>query len=98
MIEMDLETLQKGYPNIDPKALYELFPRIPVMDYPDLSEYSWEACHRGSLGGEALFLASEMAQELELAAGMHVLDLGCGHAASSMFLARQHGVSVIAED
>jgi SAM-dependent methyltransferase len=95
---MDLETLKKQYPNIDQEALYPHFPRIPVKDYPELSEYSWEDCHQGSLGGGALFLASEMAQKLELEAGMRVLDLGCGNASSSLFLAQHYGVSVTAAD
>lgn len=95
---MDLEKLLKQYPNIDTEELYEQFPRISLADYPELSGYSWETCHQGSLGGGALFLASEMAQKMELEAGMRVLDLGCGHATSSMFLAKHYGVTVIATD
>jgi hypothetical protein len=34
---MNLETLKKSYPNISLEELYELFPRIVVADYPDLS-------------------------------------------------------------
>ncbi|MBE7553916.1 MAG: methyltransferase domain-containing protein [Anaerolineales bacterium] len=95
---MNLEELKKNYPNIDLAELNELFPRIAMTDYPELSEYSWEACHHGSLGGGALFLASEMARKMDLEAGMRVLDLGCGHGASSIFLARHYGVTVVAAD
>jgi len=95
---MNLDKLKKNYPNIDLEELYELFPRIATADYPELSEYSWEACHQDSLGGGALFLASEMAQKMELKEGMRVLDLGCGRAASSIFLAKHHGATVVAAD
>lgn len=95
---MNLEELKRQYPDIPLKDLYELFPRVSVADYPELSEYSWEACHRDSLGGGALFLASEMARRLELEAGMRVLDLGCGRGASSIFMAKHYGVQVVAAD
>jgi hypothetical protein len=86
---MNLEKLKKNYPNIDLEELYALFPRIAMNDYPELSEYSWEACHQDSLGGGALFLASEMAQKMELEAGMRVLDLGCGR----VFLSIEKGTT-----
>jgi cyclopropane fatty-acyl-phospholipid synthase-like methyltransferase len=95
---MDLQKLKENYPNIESEELYMLFPRIDMSDYPELSEYSWEACHQGSLGSGALFLASEMAQKLELEAGMRVLDLGCGLGASSIFLAKHYAVTVFAAD
>ena len=95
---MNLEKLKKDYPNIDLKELYELFPRIAMTDYPELSEYSWETCHQDSLGGGALFLASEMAQKMKLEAGMRVLDLGCGRGVSSIFLAKHYDVTVAAAD
>ena len=95
---MDLQKLKENYPNIESKELYKLFPRIDMSDYPELSGYSWEACHQCSLGGGALFLASEMAQKMELEAGMRVLDLGCGLGASSIFLAKHYAVTVVAAD
>lgn len=95
---MKLDTLKKNYPNIAIEELYDLFPRIAMTDYPELSGYSWEECHQNSLGGGALFLASEMAQMMNLEAGMRVLDLGCGYALSSIFLAKHYGVTVVAAD
>jgi SAM-dependent methyltransferase len=95
---MNLEKLKENYPNIGPEELYELFPRIALTDYPELNDYSWEACHQDSLGGGALFLASEMARKMELEAGMRVLDLGCGRGASSIFLAKHYSVTVVAAD
>ena len=50
------------------------------------------------LGANALLLTEELTQHMELAPGMTVLDLGCGHGLSSYFLAREYGVTVYAVD
>jgi len=49
-------------------------------------------------GASALWLAEWLAEALELRPGMRVLDLGCGRAASSIFLRREFGVRVWAAD
>lgn len=49
-------------------------------------------------GASALWLAEWLAEVLELQPGMRVLDLGCGRAASSIFLHREFGVRVWAAD
>ena len=46
----------------------------------------------------ALWLSEWLAAELDLRPGMRVLDLGCGRAASSIFLHREFGVQVWATD
>jgi cyclopropane fatty-acyl-phospholipid synthase-like methyltransferase len=53
-----------------------------------------------SIGGGAnsLWLAEWLAEALDLRPGMRVLDLGCGRAASSIFLHREFGVDVWATD
>jgi cyclopropane fatty-acyl-phospholipid synthase-like methyltransferase len=50
------------------------------------------------MGPNALWLTEALSEVLDLAPGQHVLDLGCGRAASSIFLAREFGVSVVAAD
>ncbi|MEO6525016.1 MAG: methyltransferase domain-containing protein [Gemmatimonadaceae bacterium] len=45
-----------------------------------------------------LWMAEWLAESLELTPGMRVLDLGCGRAASSVFLHREYGVQVWATD
>ncbi len=49
-------------------------------------------------GANSLWLTEWLAAALELKAGMRVLDLGCGRAASSIFLRREYGVQVWATD
>ena len=49
-------------------------------------------------GGELAWLTEWLATALDLRPGMRVLDLGCGRAASSIFLHREFGVQVWATD
>src|SRR5215831_14395582 len=46
----------------------------------------------------ALWMTEWLAEALDLRSGMRVLDLGCGRAASSVFLRREFGVQVWATD
>src|SRR4051794_13320835 len=66
--------------------------------FPRASRYDtdWAAAH--SLGENVLYLAESLCNVLPLRPGMRVLDLGCGHAISSIFLAREFGVTVWAVD
>ena len=49
-------------------------------------------------GANSLWLTEWLTTALELKPGMRVLDLGCGRAASSIFLRREFGVQVWATD
>jgi cyclopropane fatty-acyl-phospholipid synthase-like methyltransferase len=49
-------------------------------------------------GANSLWMTEWLAEALELRPGMRVLDLGCGRAASSIFLSREFGVQVWATD
>lgn len=49
-------------------------------------------------GANSLWLTEWLAPELGLQPGMKVLDLGCGRASSSIFLAREYSVTVWATD
>ena len=49
-------------------------------------------------GANSLCLTEWLASAMELRPGMRVLDLGCGRAASSIFLRREFGVEVWATD
>ena len=49
-------------------------------------------------GANSLWMTEWLAEALDLRPGMQVLDLGCGRAASSIFLRREFGVQVWAAD
>ena len=71
--------------------------RTPAAkDYPELQDYSRSAIYEGKMGPGGLYLAAQMARRMHLTEGQRVLDLGCGGGATSVFLAKQYGVSVIA--
>lgn len=75
----------------DPRFLSPLFPRSSRY-HPD-----WIL---GSVSGGAhsLWLTEWLVQAMDLRPGMRVLDLGCGLASSSIFLAREFDVQVWATD
>ena len=50
------------------------------------------------MGSHVLWMTEWLCEHLELRPGMRVLDLGCGRAKSSIFLAREFGVEVWATD
>ena len=67
--------------------------------FPRSSRYNPEWV-TSALSGAAnpLWMAEWLAEVLELRPGMRVLDLGCGRAASSVFLHKEYGVQVWATD
>ncbi len=50
------------------------------------------------MGPNPLWLLEDLARDLDLQPGMRVLDLGSGKGATSVFLAREFGVEVVAAD
>lgn len=50
------------------------------------------------MGPNAIWLTEWLTDAMALEPGMRVLDLGCGRARSSVFLAQEFGVSVVAAD
>ncbi len=65
--------------------------------YPELGHYTKEDIWR-DIGPGGLYLVSLLAKELNLRPGSLVLDLGCGSAESSLYLADNYSVKVIAAD
>ena len=76
---------------MDPRFISERFPRSSAY-HP-----AWILASVSG-GANSLRLAEWLSEKLELRAGMRVLDLGCGRAASSIFLNREFGVQVWATD
>lgn len=76
--------------NTDNRLLSDRFPRA--------SQYHPEWVMEGAFGANPLWLAEWLSAALDLKPGMRVLDLGCGRAKSSIFLAREFGVQIWAVD
>jgi SAM-dependent methyltransferase len=73
--------------------------RLTAAQFPRASRYHPEWIAASASGGaNSLWLAEWLAPALDLKPGMRVLDLGCGRAASSIFLQREYGVQVWATD
>jgi len=66
--------------------------------FPRCSQYDADWQIEGGFGGNPLWLAEWLCRDIDLVPGMRVLDLGCGRANSSVFLAREFGVEVWATD
>ena len=76
--------------NSDQRLLSDRFPRS--------SQYHPDWVMEGAFGAHPLWLAEWLSTAMDLQPGMRVLDLGCGRAKSSVFLAREFGVQVWATD
>jgi SAM-dependent methyltransferase len=75
----------------DDRFLSDLYPRSSRY-HPD-----W-LIKNGMSGANTLWLTEWLASAMDLKPGMRVLDLGCGRAVSSIFLAREYEVQVWATD
>jgi SAM-dependent methyltransferase len=65
--------------------------------YPELSHLTKDDIWRG-IGPGGLYLVSQLAKELNLRPNSLVLDLGCGSAESSLYLADNYKARVVAVD
>jgi SAM-dependent methyltransferase len=73
--------------------------RLISGQFPLSAKYNPDWLLAGASGGaNPLWLAEWLSSAMDLAAGMRVLDLGCGRAVSSIFLWREFGVQVWAAD
>ena len=77
---------------------------MPALDqltrdeYPKSSKYDAKWLVDLDMGPHPLWLLEDLAQDLDLRPGMRVLDLGSGLGATSVFLAKEYGVRVVAAD
>jgi SAM-dependent methyltransferase len=79
----------------DPEAFAALSAH---PDHGRASAYDPVWVHLNQMGPNVLWLTEWLTDALGLEPGMRVLDLGCGTAISSIFLARELGVTVWAAD
>jgi len=73
-------------------------PLLYNPEFPRSNRYDADWVLENQMGPNALWLMEWLTDAVELKAGMRVLDLGCGRAMTSIFLAREFGVQVWAND
>ncbi len=66
--------------------------------FPRSARYDPEWVLENNMGPNALWLTEWLCEKMDLKPGMRVLDMGCGKCLSSVFLAREFGVQVWAND
>ena len=81
---------RESSPHEKTRALFSIPARLKI--------FSRLARTSVSGGANPLWLAEWLAERLVLKPGMKVLDLGCGRAASSIFLCREYGLQIWATD
>jgi len=67
-------------------------------DFPLSSKYDPKWVFDNQMGPNALWLTEALCQVMDLKPAMRVLDMGCGKAMSSIFLAKEYGLQVWAND
>jgi cyclopropane fatty-acyl-phospholipid synthase-like methyltransferase len=76
----------------------DLRARLKRPEFPRSARYEPQWMFDTLMGPNVLWLAEYLSEAMTIAPDMRVLDLGCGKAASSIFLAREFGATVIATD
>jgi len=79
-------------------ASHGLAEALAVADFPRSASYDPLWMLENQMGPNAVWLTEALVRAMPLEPGMRVLDLGCGRALSSIFLARELGVQVWATD
>ncbi len=72
--------------------------RLTLATHPRSATYDPQWMVDNCMGPNPLWLLEDLARDLRLEPGMRVLDLGCGTAMTSVFLAKEYGVTVWAAD
>ena len=71
---------------------------LTLDDFPKANAYDPRWVLSNLMGPNVLWLTEALSNEMRLEPGMRVLDMGCGKAISSIFLAKEFGVQVWAAD
>jgi SAM-dependent methyltransferase len=72
--------------------------QLTLPRFPRSTAYDPAWLVDGCMGPNPVWLLEWLAERMDLRPGMRVLDLGCGRALTSVFLAREFSVSVVAAD
>lgn len=76
----------------------DLRNRLALPRYPRSAAYDPQWMIDNVMGPNPLWLLEWLGDAMEFSPGSRVLDLGCGKALTSIFLAREYGVRVTAAD
>ena len=76
----------------------ELAALLTIDQFPRSAAYDPTWVLENLMGPNVLWLAEALSQAMDLKPGMRVLDMGCGRAISSIFLAKEFGLQVWATD
>src|SRR5438093_7695427 len=76
----------------------ELAARLSIDAFPRSASSDAEWMLENAMGPNPVWLAEALSQVMELQSGMRVMDLGCGHASSAIFLAHEFQLQVWATD
>ena len=80
------------------KSKSDLARLLENKRFPLSAKYDPEWVMKCEMGPNALWLTELLAERMSLKPGMRVLDMGCGRAMTSIFLAKEFGVQVWATD
>lgn len=69
-----------------------------MREYPRTEKYDNNWVSENWMGPNPLWLLEELCEHIEFKPGMKVLDMGCGKGITSVFLAKEFGVTVFAND
>jgi cyclopropane fatty-acyl-phospholipid synthase-like methyltransferase len=76
----------------------DLAAALTFDEFPRSAAYDPRWMLENLMGPNAVWLAEALSQVMRLEPGMRVLDMGCGRAISSIFLAKEFGLQVWATD
>jgi cyclopropane fatty-acyl-phospholipid synthase-like methyltransferase len=69
-----------------------------MKKYPKTMKYGKTWIEKNWMGPNPLWLLEDLCEHIDLHPGMKVLDMGCGKGVTSIFLAKEYGVTVFAND
>lgn len=80
------------------KTKDELKRALTLEQFPRSAKYDPEWMIKNDMGPSSVWLTEFLTEKMDFKPGMKVLDMGCGKAMSSIFLAKEFGVQVWATD
>ncbi|HKL12540.1 MAG TPA: class I SAM-dependent methyltransferase [Halanaerobiales bacterium] len=72
--------------------------KLDMEQFPRSSKYDTKWMFKNEMGPNSVWLMEFLTEKIEFKPGMRVLDLGCGMAMSSIFLANEYDIEVWAAD